>query len=113
MFSSKTKNNLVNKIYKRILQFLYQMEDAGFEDLFQKGKSVTIHKSSLQRLAFEVFQSLNQFSPPIMRDIFKKNTETFVRRKCSTKTDLRKTFRNLNGILTLSATFCFSSLRDF
>ena len=89
------------------------MEDAGFEDLFQKGKSVTIHKSSLQRLAFEVFQSLNQFSPLIMRDIFKKNTETFVRRKCSTKTDLRKTFRNLNGILTLSATFCFSSLRDF
>ena len=61
------------------------MEDAGFEDLFQKGKSVTIHKSSLQRLAFEVFQSLNQFSPPIMRDIFKKNTETFVQENVALK----------------------------
>ena len=38
---------------------LHQLEDTGFEDLLQKDKYVTIHKSSLQNLATEAFNSFN------------------------------------------------------
>ena len=39
---------------------LHLLEDMGFEDLLQKDKYVTIHKSTLQNLATEAFNSLNQ-----------------------------------------------------
>ena len=48
------------------------MQDAGFEELLQKYKSVTIHKNNLQNLATKVFKSLNGLSPPIMFDLFEK-----------------------------------------
>ena len=33
MFCSKPANNLVNKIHKRSLRVIYEMEDTNFEDL--------------------------------------------------------------------------------
>ena len=53
-FCSKTTNNLSNNTHKHILRTLSQMEDADFEDLLQKDKSVTICKNNLQKLATEI-----------------------------------------------------------
>ena len=33
MFYNKTSNNQINKIQKRTLRLVYEMEDANFEDL--------------------------------------------------------------------------------
>ena len=33
MYCSKPANNLINKIHKRSLRVIYEMEDAKFEDL--------------------------------------------------------------------------------
>ena len=43
MFCGKTANNLINKIHKRSLRVIYQMEDANFEDLLIKDSCWTIH----------------------------------------------------------------------
>ena len=59
MFYSKGISNLINTIHKRTMR-LHLLEDMGFEDLLQKDKYVTIHKSTLQNLATEAFNSLNQ-----------------------------------------------------
>ena len=39
MYCSKTANNLINKIHKRSLRVIYDMEDANFEDLLIKDSS--------------------------------------------------------------------------
>ena len=36
MFCNKTSNNQINKIHKRNLRLVYEMEDANFEDLLLK-----------------------------------------------------------------------------
>ena len=39
IYCSKTRNNLINKIYKRSLRVIYETEDANFEDLLIKDSS--------------------------------------------------------------------------
>ena len=39
MFCNKTSNNQINKIHKRTLRLVYEMEDVNFEDLLLKGNS--------------------------------------------------------------------------
>ena len=45
MFSGKTENNFINKIFKRTLQSIYETEDATFENLVERGESQSIHKT--------------------------------------------------------------------
>ena len=45
MFCNKTANNQINKIHKRSLRLVYQLEDENFEDLLIKDNSWTIHES--------------------------------------------------------------------
>ena len=35
MYCSKTANNLINKIHKRSLRVIYEIEDANFKDLLR------------------------------------------------------------------------------
>ena len=39
MYCSKTANSLINKIHKRSLRVIYEMEDANIEDLLIKDSS--------------------------------------------------------------------------
>ena len=55
-----------------LFDFHIKMEDVGFKDLLQKDKSVAIDKNNLQKLATELFKSLNRFNSPIMWDIFER-----------------------------------------
>ena len=66
-FCSKTANNLINKIHKRSLRVIYEMEDANFEDLLVKDNSLTIHDNNIHTL---LIKSLNHISPPIMQEFF-------------------------------------------
>ena len=61
---------LINKIHKRSLRVIYEMENANFEDLLIKDSSSTIHENNIHTLLIEIYKSLNQISPPIMQEFF-------------------------------------------
>ena len=50
VFCSKNSNNQINKIHKRTLRLVYEMEDANFEDLLLKGNSWNVHESNIHTL---------------------------------------------------------------
>ena len=70
MFCSKTANNSINKIHKRTLRLVYDMDDGTFEDLLIKDKSRTVHDNNIHTLMVEIFKSVHHLSPPIMWDLF-------------------------------------------
>ena len=70
MFCSKTANNIINKIHKRTLGVIFEIEDANFEDLLIKDSSRTIHEKYFHTLVVEIYKSLKHISPPIMQDFF-------------------------------------------
>ena len=70
MFCSKTSNNLINKIHKRSLCFIYEIEDANFKDLLIKDNSWTIQENNIHTLLIEIYESQNHNSPPIMQKMF-------------------------------------------
>ena len=70
MFCNKTANNQINKIHKRCLRLVYQLEDTNFEDLLLKDNSWTIHENNIHNLLIEIYKSLNNISPVIMQDFF-------------------------------------------
>ena len=75
MFCNKTSNNQINKIHKRSLRLIYEMQDANFEDLLLKDNSWSVHESNIHTLLIEIYKSINNLSPPIMKDFFDlKNT---------------------------------------
>ena len=82
MFCNKTSNNETNKIHKRTLRLVYEMEGANFEDLLLKDNSWNVHESNIHTLLIEIYKSINNLSPPIMKDFFDlKNTRYDLRIK--------------------------------
>ena len=47
MFCNKTSNNQINKIHKRTLRLVYEMQDTNFEDLLLKDNSWNDHESNM------------------------------------------------------------------
>ena len=82
MFCNKTSNNQINKIHKRTLRLVYEMEDANFEDLLLKDNSWNVHENNIHTLLIETYKSINNLSPPIMKYFFDlKNTRYDLRGK--------------------------------
>ena len=75
MFCNKTSNNQINKIHKRSLRLVYEIQDANFEDLQLQDNSWNVHESNIHTLLIEIYKSINNLSPPIMKKFFDlKNT---------------------------------------
>ena len=68
MFCNKTLNNQINKIHKRTLRLVYEMEDANFEYLLLKNNSSNVYENNIHTLLTEIYKSINNLSPPIMKD---------------------------------------------
>ena len=66
LFCSKGANNEINRTHKRALRALYGDYESTFEELLDKGKSLTIHKKNLQRLMVEIYKKLNHLNPAYM-----------------------------------------------
>ena len=82
MFYNKTSNNQINKIRKLTLRLVYETQDANFEDLLLKDNSWNVHESNIHTLLIEIYKSINNLSPPIMKKIFDlKNTRCDLRSK--------------------------------
>ena len=51
------------------------MEDANFEDLLLKDNSWNVHENNIHTLLIEIYKSINNLSPAIMKYFFDlKNT---------------------------------------
>ena len=75
IFCNKTSNNQTNKLHKRTLRLVDEMQDADFEDLLLKDNSWNVHENNTHTLLIEIYKSINILSPLIMKDFFDlKNT---------------------------------------
>ena len=82
MFCNKTSNNQINKIHKRTLRLVYETEDVNFEDLLLKDNSWNVHENNIHTLLIEIYKSINNLGPPIMKYFFDlKNTRYDLRSK--------------------------------
>ena len=70
-FCSRKINNRINRIQERALRIVYKGYVSTFAKLLEKDSSVSIHIRNLQILATEIFKSRNNFSPPIVQNIFR------------------------------------------
>ena len=59
VFCGKTENKSINKIQNRTLRLIYDTEDATFEDLLRRGKSLTIHEDPLHKLLVEIYKLIH------------------------------------------------------
>ena len=69
-------------MHKRTLRLVYEMEDAYFQNLLLKDNSQNVHENNIYPLLIEIYWSINNLGPPIMRDFFDlKNTRYDLRNK--------------------------------
>ena len=88
MCHSRSLNNRINRIHKRALRIVYEDYNLTYEELLIKSGSVEIHHRNLQILATEIYKSINNFSPLLMKEIFPikdtkynlRNENTFISR---------------------------------
>ena len=59
MFCNKNSNNQINKIHKRTLSQVYEMEGPNFEDLLLKDNLWNIHENKKDTLLIEIYKSIN------------------------------------------------------
>ena len=81
MFHSRMLNSRINKLHERALRIVYKNSNLTFEELLQKDKSFTIHHRNLQKLATEMYEIKNNYSPLMMKYIFPDSTNPYKLRK--------------------------------
>ena len=82
IFCNKTSNNQINKIHKRTLRLVFEVEDANFEDRLLNDNSWSVHENNIHTLLIEIYKSINNISPTMMKDVFDlKNTRYDLRSK--------------------------------
>ena len=70
MFHSRHLNNKINSIHERTLRIAYQDRISTFQELLNKGNSVSVHRRNMQTLATEMFKIHRGLSPDILTEIF-------------------------------------------
>ena len=67
---SRLMNNKINRLHKKCFHIAYSDKTSSFEELLDKGGSVTLHTRNLQVLATEMFTVYRNLSPNIVAEIF-------------------------------------------
>ena len=70
MCHDRTNNNKINRLHERCLRLIYNDKKSSFEDLLQKGGSVSKHHRNLRTLAVELFKVFKGLSPVIFAEAF-------------------------------------------
>ena len=84
MFHSRRLNNKINSTHERALRITYQDHLSTFQELLNKGNSVSIHHRNSQALATEMFKIHRGLSPDILREIFVPKISLYNLRKSNT-----------------------------
>ena len=74
MFHGRKLNNKINRLHERALRIVYTNDKSSFEELLKTDNSVSIHHRNLQFLAVELYKSFHNLSPPIIKELFTKNS---------------------------------------
>ena len=69
------------RIQKHAQTIVYKDYVSAFAQLLEKDSSVSIHIRNLQVLATEIFRARNNFSPPIVQNIFRTTEPAYRLRK--------------------------------
>ena len=67
---NRTNNSKINRLHERCFRLIYNDKKSSFEDLLQKGGSVSIHRRNLTTLAVELFKVFKGLSPVIFAKAF-------------------------------------------
>ena len=62
MFCSRSSNNLINKIQKRALSLISEVNFIPFNDFLSINNEVSTHNKNTQTLLIEVYKNLNGLS---------------------------------------------------
>ena len=83
--TTTVKKKTLNKYINQTLSLCLSLELLDLDD------SITIHHKNIQKLAIEMFKIKNNLSPPLMKGIFKENTNTYDLRnkRCWEPTNVR------------------------
>ena len=96
MFHSRQINTKINNLHYRALRMVYMDENSSFEELLQKGGSVTIHHRNLQTLATEMFKVSNGMAPSFMKEVFGQNDNALAGNVSSNTRSQRLFYNNSN-----------------
>ena len=80
-FCSPKINNRINRIQGRALRIVYKDYVSTFAQLLEKDSSVSIHIRNLQVLATKIFKARNNFSPPIVQNVFRTTEPAYILRR--------------------------------
>ena len=71
MFHSRALNRKINTIHERSPRITQGFNRTStFEELLKKDNSVSVHQSTLQVLATELYKIKNNMAPEILNDVF-------------------------------------------
>ena len=87
------------------------MQDANFKDLLLKDNSWNVHESNIHTLLIEIYKSINNLSPPIMKKFFDlKNTRYDLRSKQLLKLPAASTSRYGTQALCLKGSLIWNTV---
>ena len=103
MFCSKTINDKINHLHKRVLQIVYLDYTSSLEELLKKDYSITIHQRNLQLVAVKMFKVLKGLEPELTKEIFEldhgRSKKTFKRPNVNTETYGKNSLRYFGPVV--------------
>jgi len=81
MYCKQKSNNIINRIHERALRIAYNDYVSDFNSLLRKDNSITIHQRNIQALTAEIYKTLNDLNPTLMKEVFCVKEHRFFTRK--------------------------------
>ena len=72
MFCSRKALKSIENIQERALRLSFGDYNSTYEELLRKSGFDRVHHSHIKKVAVEMFKVMNNISPPIIRDLFRK-----------------------------------------
>ena len=66
MFSSRTSNDMINKIHERALRLIPNDHTSDFDTLLQNSNDTCNHHRNIETLMAEIYKIKNNLNPPVM-----------------------------------------------
>ena len=95
---------------KQALRFLHNDYSSSYEELFKKSGQSTVNVSNYDSLCIEIFKSLNDINPSLIKDIFKlRMTNRSTREKYKMNLEITKRLRYLGPKVWISLPYQIKS----
>ena len=70
MLHSRCNNNKIKYLHERCLQLIYNDKPSSYQELLQKGGSVSIHQENTEELVTEIFKVKQALAAELEKNIF-------------------------------------------